>query len=646
MASNEVGTAVVKLKFDDSGVDAGLASAEKKTQSFSEKVANTAGKIGKAFTAAFATAAAAAGAAVLKIGKDALKSYADYEQLTGGVETLFKESADIVNDYAEAAYKTAGLSANQYMEQVTSFSASLLQSLDGDTQKAAAAADLAVRDMSDNANKMGTSIESIQSAYQGFAKQNFTMLDNLKLGYGGTRGEMERLIADANKVKVANGQMADLSIDRFADMVEAIHIVQDEMDITGTTALEAEKTISGSLGMVKASWQNLLTFMGGGTDMAWDDVFPAFIDSVKTFTNNIIPVIGDIAENIVNMVADLAPVIIEELPKLLNRILPTVVKVASDIAKKLPAIISQLAPVLAEAFVSLALALVEALPAFVQATLDIIFALADAIIANLPAILEVVTTMVIEIARKLTAPENLQHILDAGLTLMLTLVDCIPDVLVAIIEALPDIIGGIIEFLTDPNNIMKIIEAAVKLFFGIVEAVPKILGALIKSFGELVGKLWEGIKRLFGDFADKFGRFIGDIFKGAINMVLAFIEDFLNAPIRLINGFIGIINDAFGWLGVNIGPIDLISLPRLAQGGVVDSATPVMIGEAGKEAVIPLENNTDNWSGLLAAALAEEMESQEYQSEPITIYMTNKIDNRFDINEVSRGLMEEIRRLA
>lgn len=198
------------------------------------------------------------GTALVDVGKQAIAGYADYEQLVGGVETLFKDSSGVVENYANNAYKTAGLSANQYMETVTSFSASLLQSLNGDTAKSAQVADKAITDMSDNANKMGTSMESIQNAYQGFAKQNYTMLDNLKLGYGGTKSEMERLIADANKLAKEQGKAGDMTINSYADIVEAIHLVQDSMGITGTTAKEASTTIQGSVNSMKSAWDNLL----------------------------------------------------------------------------------------------------------------------------------------------------------------------------------------------------------------------------------------------------------------------------------------------------------------------------------------------------------------------------------------------------
>ena len=253
---------------------------------------------------------AAVGAAVIKAGKvigqvigDAVNQYAEYEQLVGGVETLFKDSSDVVQEYAANAYKTAGLSANEYMSTVTSFSASLLQSLGGDTEKAAELSNLAITDMADNANKMGTSMEAIQVAYQGFAKQNYTMLDNLKLGYGGTKSEMERLIADANKLKEAQGEAGDLTIEKYSDVIEAIHLVQTELGITGTTAKEAATTIQGSANMVKAAWKNLLTGLGDeNADI--DALVGNFMDSVGTLIDNLLPVIGRVLEALWQMLVE------------------------------------------------------------------------------------------------------------------------------------------------------------------------------------------------------------------------------------------------------------------------------------------------------------------------------------------------------
>lgn len=245
------------------------------------------------------------GGAIVDVGKQAVSSYADYEQLVGGVETLFKDSAGIVQEYANNAYKTAGLSANEYMETVTSFSASLLQGLNGDTAKAAKIADLAITDMSDNANKMGTSMEMIQNAYQGFAKQNFTMLDNLKLGYGGTQAEMARLINETGVMgKAFKATAENVKNVPFDKMIEAIHKVQTNMGITGTTALEASETISGSVNSMKSAWQNLLT---GIADSQVDKrkLVKNFTDTVKATAKNVIPTVRETIKGMVDVAEDL-----------------------------------------------------------------------------------------------------------------------------------------------------------------------------------------------------------------------------------------------------------------------------------------------------------------------------------------------------
>ena len=274
----------IKIGVDDSEFNKSVGKARKGFESFS------------AWTVAkghlIADSIKAGGKALIDFGKQAIDSYAEYEQLAGGVETLFKQSADTVKGYAENAYKTAGMSANEYMDTVTSFSASLLQSLDGDTAAAAEKANLAITDMSDNANKMGTSMEMIQNAYQGFAKQNYTMLDNLKLGYGGTKEEMQRLLDEAEKI---SGIKYDIS--SYADIVDAIHVVQTEMGITGTTAKEASTTIQGSINSAKAAWQNWLTALGdsnadiqGKTD--------ELISSIETAAGNIVPVAEKVLSSI------------------------------------------------------------------------------------------------------------------------------------------------------------------------------------------------------------------------------------------------------------------------------------------------------------------------------------------------------------
>ena len=255
----------------------------------------------KAFVAAYAVKE------LVKLGKAALDAYADFEQLEGGVQKIFGDGAAAqVMKNAERAYKTAGISANKYMEQVTSFSASLIQSLDGDTVKAAEVADMAIQDMSDNANTFGTDISAIQNAYQGFAKQNYTMLDNLKLGYGGTKTEMERLLADAEELTGVHYDISNLD-----DVYEAIHAIQAETGVAGTTAKEAEKTISGSVNMMKASWENLLIAIGSGDSL--NEAIDSFLASLGTVAQNIIPRVIQIAGGIVQGVVQAIPQIMQSL---------------------------------------------------------------------------------------------------------------------------------------------------------------------------------------------------------------------------------------------------------------------------------------------------------------------------------------------
>ena len=295
--------------------------ASDKISGLSSKLGNglkTAAKIGTA-------AVAAAGTAIVAIGQQAIEQYADYEQLVGGVETLFKQSSDTVMGYAENAYKTAGMSANEYMETVTSFSASLLQSLDGDTAAAAEKANLAITDMSDNANKMGTDMEMIQNAYQGFAKQNYTMLDNLKLGYGGTKEEMQRLLEDAEKL---SGIEYDIS--SYADIVDAIHVVQTEMGITGTTAKEASTTIQGSVSSMKSAWQNLL--VGMADDNAdFGQLVNNLVDSAVTVGENIIPRVVQTIQCLATFISSASDTIIPLVVDTIANNLPIVLSAGFDL---------------------------------------------------------------------------------------------------------------------------------------------------------------------------------------------------------------------------------------------------------------------------------------------------------------------------
>lgn len=342
------------------------------------------GDFAKSAAKVAAAAAAACAGAVVGLVKSSVESYAEYEQLVGGVETLFKDSGDKVMQYANNAYKTAGLSANEYMDTVTSFSASLISSLHGDTAKAAEVADLAITDMSDNANKMGTDMTSIQNAYQGFAKQNYTMLDNLKLGYGGTKEEMQRLLKDAEKI---SGQKFDLS--NYADVVEAIHVVQTEMEITGTTAKEASSTISGSLGMTKAAWQNVLTGMSDdGAD--FDGLIDNLVSSVEAFIGNIMPRIQTALNGIVKLIAGLAPQIPPLIAQLLPGIVDAVIALTDGIASTLPDILKLLPDLVNQ--------IIQALPGLTYMILDSLLQSLSNILSSLGELMPTILAAVVQLA--------------------------------------------------------------------------------------------------------------------------------------------------------------------------------------------------------------------------------------------------------
>lgn len=322
--------------------------------------------VGKSFVGSLSKAlmGTAAITGAVKGIKDIIGNYADYEQLAGGVETLFGTSADTIMEYAQSAYKTAGLSANEYMETVTGFSASLLQSLDGDTSKAASAADLAITDMADNANKMGSSMESIQNAYQGFAKQNYTMLDNLKLGYGGTKEEMQRLLADAEAFSGIHYDISSLS-----DVYEAIHVVQTEMGITGTTALEASTTISGSSASMKSAWQNLLTGMAD-ENANFDVLVSDFVNSLVTYADNLAPRIGIAMDGVGHLLTAFAETVLPNIISYITDNLPQIIETGVNIVVKL------------------AEGLISALPQIAAATPEIIRVVVKAIVGLMPELLD------------------------------------------------------------------------------------------------------------------------------------------------------------------------------------------------------------------------------------------------------------------
>lgn len=490
--------------------------AEKKTSKWREslvKVGETLSKSvvagAKAAAVAVGTMAVAAAGAAFKLGKEVVKSFADYEQLVGGVDTLFKKSSQAVQDYASQAFKTSGLSANEYMETVTSFSASLIQSLGGDTDKASKIADMAIVDMSDNANKMGTDMKMIQNAYQGFAKQNYTMLDNLKLGYGGTKGEMTRLLEDASKIA---GITFDLS--SFSDVAQAINVIQKEMGIAGTTALEATETITGSLGGMKAAFANLVTGLGiSGADI--NTLLGNVIEAFQNVVKNITPVI----ENIITALPVALNGMMAAVSSLLPSILSTVTELFVGALNMLVGLLPQLTPVAVDALLTITRALIDNLPMIVEAATQLIFEFITGIESAIPQIMPAAVQGVVVFASGImkTLPliiksgvsavlalvdgilDSLPEIISAGIQMVVAIVKGLIDSIPKLIATMPKLIDAIIQ--TIVTNLPIIITAGIQLTIalieGIIKAIPQLLAAMPQIISSIVSGLGAGMKSIW-----------------------------------------------------------------------------------------------------------------------------------------------------
>lgn len=461
---------------------------------------------------AMASAIKEATAALVDLGKQSIMGFAEQEQLIGGVDTLFKESSAQVQQYANEAYKTAGLSANQYMETVTSFSASLLQSMGGDTQAAAEKANRAITDMSDNANKLGTDMTSIKNAYQGFAKQNYTMLDNLKLGYGGTKQEMERLVAEAaamteeqEKLNVAV-DAGDLS---FSNIVDAISVVQEHLDIAGTTADEAATTIEGSANAMKSAWSNLITGMSN-ENLDLDKLVQNVIDSVNIFADNLTTrlqvMLPRFAKGMTQLVNGLVPYVGPAMETLLPALVQGVGGLVSGIVQALPAAveaISAVVPMLVEQLAVL-------LPQVVSAGVEIVASLASGIGENLPALIPAAVDAIITVAEGLV--DHVDEIIIAAGSLIAGLTQGLIEALPRLVVRLPEIIGAIVKGLL--SGMAAIGEVGSQLVHGLFDGISNAASWLYDKLRGWVSDVLGWVKGLFGIhspskvFANEIGKFI------------------------------------------------------------------------------------------------------------------------------------------
>ena len=615
-----------------------------------KKMGDGIAKVGKTIGKAILAGTAAAAAGVVALGKKALDCYGDYEQLVGGIETLFKDSADTVISYAKDAYKNQQMSANQYMEIATGFSASLLQGLGGDTAEAARVTDMAITDMADNANKMGSSMESIQNAYQGFAKQNYTMLDNLKLGYGGTKEEMERLLADAEKLTGVHYDISNLN-----EVYEAIHVIQGELGITGTSALEAATTIQGSVATMKSAWTNWVTgLMDDNADI--NQLTQDLIGSVKQVIENVAPRVGEffdsLVESIHNALAEY-PAVQEIFDKVVSAI-TTVKNIVSDVISFVVDNWSVIKPILEGIAIAVGIittaviaynavqAVKMAMEAAEVATLGALIAaqLASAaatLVALAPyilivaAIAAVIAVIVLCVKHWDEIKEKVVEVWDKMVSTIESAVEAVKEWFSNLKQGIADKVNSIREAISEKFNAIKqkmsdTIQAAKDKVIEHFTRIKDGIREKINAAKETVSNVVDNIKQKFSNGFNAAKETVVNIFdniKQGIKDKLEAAKQTVKDVIDKIKGFFN-----FSWSLPKLkmphisitGEFSLMppkvpkfSIDWYAKGGVFDSPTLFSnggrlsgLGEAGAEAIVPLENNTQ-WLYKIADMLADKM---------------------------------------
>lgn len=461
------GDLIFNTQLDTAGLKSGLQGAGSEILKMSAQAAAKIGEISLA-------AAGAATAAIAALSKSAIECYGDYEQLIGGVETLFKDSADVIKGYSEEAFRTVGMSANEYMETVTGFAASLISSMGNDTEAAAEKANTALSDMSDNANKMGSDLESIKNAYSGFSKQNYTMLDNLKIGYGGTKSEMEKLLADAEKLQKNKGIDVSYDISSFADIVDAIHVIQTEMGITGTTAKEASSTIQGSISAAKAAWQNLLTGMSDPTQ-DFDKLLNDVVESVVTVSDNLAPRIMAVLPTMATGITELTENLLPLIPETVEQMLPSVIDGANSIVSALLNTLSSFAD--------------TAIPIVTENADEIIGTLISGLVSAAPNLAGSAAQLCTSIAEAILS--NADIITDGASDIVTALADGISDNLDSLIPSAIDAALTVAETILD--NADKLSEAAASLIDGLANGITASIPILAEKAPDIVSKLFDAL---------------------------------------------------------------------------------------------------------------------------------------------------------
>lgn len=658
--ATEVGTAVVKLTFDGKDLTGSLQKTGAQLQA-----------TGKATGSRWGMAWAVAAGNLIASGVKKLANVVS-SNMSSAISRL-----DTLNNFPKVM-QSLGYSAEESSSSIELMSDKLdglptsLDAMAGDVQQLAATMGNLNKGMV-NATSVGLSLNNMflaggkgtQVASAAMEQYNKMLaigkvdLDSWRSMVSAAPGQMDQL---AKSLVGANANQQDLykamqdgtvPFDQFNAKIVELN------EKGGANFASFEDQAIAATGGIATQLQNISTTVTKIITAAMEGNNDAVGKGIVQLTGRISGVAPTLVQGFSNAFVALA----KALPTIINSLSPTLIEglqiMLNGVSETLPDIVTSLLPAILNALnvilvwflgpgvIAIVNTFIQSIPILMNGLMTLLQSLVQAIPTILPQIMSAITSLITQLAIFLTDPGFLTMMLEAALTLFVTLVESLPQIIDQLLAALPTVIDNIIKFLTNPKTITMILNAAVKLFLALVLAVPKILGRLIAAFGSLVGSLWNGITRMFGEFAGKFGNFIGGIFKGAVNGVLQFIENIINGPIDIINGFIGGINDAFGGIGIHLDTIERISLPRLAEGGVVTSATIAMIGESGDEAVIPLQNNTDNWAGTLASILAEQMNEQdELEGRTINVTMNNNIDNKLDAQEIGRVMIESIRRAA
>lgn len=481
----------------------------------------------------------------VSIGKASLDSYADYEQLVGGVETLYKDSAATIEKYAQTAYKNVGLSANDYMDTATSFAASLVSSLSGDTEKAAEMSNTAISDMADNWNKMGSSVQSVQDAYRGFSKQNFTMLDNLKIGYGGTKTEMERLLADADTLNAKQGVYTKYSIDSFSDIVQAIHVVQTEMGITGTTAKEAATTIQGSTASMKSAWANLLTGIAD-PEQNFQSLMDEFVDSVITAGNNIIPRIKEIVPTLIDGLSELVTQLAPYVSGVIMELEPTIEEGLQALFGGLSSVASELQPIVADVFSFFGDAIISGLTSAIESS-DFSFLLD--IFNNVKTAIENIANIIDSFKNNANAAwdaisAKIQEVVAYVQPYVETAMQVIGQVVTQVITDLTPVIQSIGEAFSAAWSLVQTVWAWASAFF---QAIFQSIVVIFTPFAPIISGFFQGawiIIQSIWNVAVSFFQTVFDLITGVFSTIDAVLSGDFQSAWESIQG---IFDGAFGF---------------------------------------------------------------------------------------------------